>query len=224
MTGERITRRRRRGLLAAGVVVGLIAAIGVWWLVRPPFQSEWKDAAQGFSGLSWGAHSAVPETVELVGTMPPADNDQIVAGRVSAVRRMVSTQRWGLEALQKGAAAQRDGAFRALLGQMLAAYDRLMEQVGVWEEHGYDQVAWMTIQCRTEPSSAGCTSAVADLSAVDVNDEFLASFVSAAASGPDVAALASAQAAFEAHCDGVADDVIAAGAAVDAYLYAKLSP
>lgn len=224
MTTERIARRRRRGLLAAGVVVALIAALGVWWLVRPPFQSEWKDAAQDFSGLSWAAHSAVPDALDQVATMPPADNDQIVAGRVSALWRMVNTQSWALEALKNNTAAQRDGTFRALLEEMLVAHDRLMEQMSVWEEQGYDQVAWMTIQCRAEPSSAGCTRAVADLSAVDVDDEFLAPFVSAAASGPDAAALASAQAAFEAHCDSLADDVIAAGAAVDAYLYTKLTP
>ena len=156
-------KRRRRSLLTtAGIMVLIAATTGLWWLLRPPFASEYEEASRYTNVLWFHAESgALPTSVELVTTMPEPDDEAQVAGRMANItHHAFFHDNRTLDMLLETSAVRRDPELQGLVDDLRAAYDELFDHFAKWEEDGYSAVAWMTMQCGPEPARAQCATAL----------------------------------------------------------------
>lgn len=143
-------------------MVLIAVTTGLWWLLRPPFASEYEDASQD-TNLLWfyGDSGALPTSVELVTTMPEPDDEYQVAGRMANITHFAYLHDTRmLDRLRETPAVQRDAELRELVDGVDEAYDELFEHFAAWENDGYAEVAWMTMQCSSEPAQARCAEAL----------------------------------------------------------------
>lgn len=162
VAAARASGRRHRWFAVLGVVVLFAVVAGFWWWLRPPFASEYEEASQHTNVLWFNADSgALSMSVELVTTMPEPDDEYQVAGRMANITHFAYFHdNRTLDTLRETPAVHHDAELRGLVDELGEAYDELFEHFAGWEDDGYSEVAWMTMQCSPEPAQARCSDAM----------------------------------------------------------------
>lgn len=178
---------RKRVLAILGVVALVAVAAGSWWLLRPPFASEYEEAAKLTEVMRFHTESgALPTSVELVSTAAEAEDSYTVASRMANVTHLSFSQHSrNLAALLDSQAVDRDPELRGLADELSEAYDELFGLFAAWEDDGYAEVAWMTVLCSPEPAHAQCAEALESVHALSPQPqlEVLQQLVQAADTG-----------------------------------------
>lgn len=159
--GAPTTKRGRWLVVALGAVIAIAAVCGWWWL-RPPFESEYRDASWFTERLRYNVEGGVfAETFEHVSAFEAGDDAYTAYSRLEYLDSVLMNHNILLLKLEDSPAVQRDSQLRILVDDFGDAYGEMNDLIQQWEDQGFAEVAMVIRSCRPAPESSGCAEALA---------------------------------------------------------------